>query len=574
MSLPGLRRIVGPRCLWSVFVLVSLDLGSSVAHSFDADADIEADEESLRAVRQPVDGPSLLELFRKRTPNADTQAHFKMLIAQLGSASFLEREEASDELASSGVTAAGLLRRAAKHSDLEIRRRSREALALVEQGDLPEEVLLSTLRVLSHSKPPRMTEVLMAYAPHASSADLTEALCLALSAVGVRDGEVDPLLVRGLTEKSSIRRGVAAAALCRAGCRHHLPAVRRLLDDPDPHVRRRVALALLETRDKAAVPVLIDLLTVLPVDEAENIESLLLQLASESSPPEGRLDEDAARAKYRAAWADWWKRHRDSLDLSAIQFSPQWRGYMLAVCAGGMRGRAGRVGSILEFDARGRTRWQMQGLFYAVDAQVLDEHRVLVVESRPGQVTERNHRGDILRRIEVAGPALEARRRRNGHTLITTRNLVYEVDRHDKMVWSTKSGFGGGCILSACPLPGGQIGICYQLGDFVRQDRSGKILASFPIGRDFRTAGFHIQGLPNGHILVPQLSDNKLVEFDGNGREVWSAKFPRPASAQRLPNGHTLVAGYASNVIVELDKNGREVKSQQCDGRLMCVRGR
>jgi hypothetical protein len=65
-----------------------------------------------------------------------------------------------------------------------------------------------------------------------------------------------------------------------------------------------------------------------------------------------------------------------------------------------------------------------------------------------------------------------------------------------------------------------------------------------------------------------------VVDFDGNGREVWSASYPQPASAQRLPNGRTLVAGYGSNVIVELDKNGREVKSQHCDGRLMCVRGR
>lgn len=554
--------------------LVSLMVLTSICRSVGGtDVDAEADEETLRAARLPVDGPSLLTLFHKRTPDAETQARFKTLIAQLGSPSFLEREEASEELASSGVTAAGLLRLASRNRDLEIRRRACEALALVEQGELSEDVLLSALRMLARRKPPRTTEVLLAYVPHAASAGITEALCLTLASVAVRDGAADPLLVRALSAKSSVQRGVAAAVMCRADCRQHLPAVRRLLRDSNPHVRRRVALALLEARDKTAVPVLIDLLTTLPLAEAESIEAMLLQLASDSSP-EGRLDEQAARVKYRVAWADWWKRHGDELDLRAIQFSPHWRGYTLAVCMAAMRGRGGRMGCIVELDARGRTRWQMQGLLFPVDAQVLDERRVLVTEMRTGRVTERNHNGDILRSIDVAEPALEARRLPNGHTLITTRSRVYEVDRHNKEVWSTKNHAGRGMILSACPLPGGQIGICYQTGEFVRQNRSGKTLASFPIGRLFRPTGSHIQGLPNGHILVPQFYDGKVVEFDGNGREVWSASYHQPASAQRLPNGRTLVAGYGSNVIVELDKNGREVKSQHCDGRLMCVRGR
>lgn len=573
MSIPDLRRIVGARCLWSGLSLISLFLCSSVVPSLAADADTEADEEALRAARLAVDGPSLLTLFRKRTPDAETQAHFKTLIVQLGSPSFFEREEASEELASSGVTAAGLLRQAARHTDPEIRRRAREALALVEYGELSEDVLLSALRVLARRKPARMIEVLLAYAPHSASADVTEALCLALASVAVRDGAADPLLLRALSSKSAVQRGVAAVVLCRADCRPQMPAVRRLLRDPNPHVRRRVALALLEARDKTAVPVLIDLLTTLPLAEAESIDAVLLQLASES-PPEGRLDDDAARVKYRAAWSDWWKSHGDALDLGEINFSPHWRGYTLAVCMAAMRGRGGRVGCIIELDARGRTRWQMQGLIYPVDAQVIDERRVLVTELRTGWVTERNHNGEILRKMEVAEPALEARRLPNGHTLITTRSRVYEVDRHDKEVWTTKDHAGRGMILSACPLPGGQIGICYQTGEFVRQNRSGKTLASFQIGRIFRPTGSHIQGLPNGHILVPQFYDGKVVEFDGKGREVWSASYPQPASAQRLPNGRTLVAGYGTNVIVELDKNGREVKSQHCDGRLMCVRGR
>lgn len=142
-------------------------------------------------------------------------------------------------------------------------------------------------------------------------------------------------------------------------------------------------------------------------------------------------------------------------------------------------------------------------------------------------------------------------------------------------MWTTKGNLHLPSILvAACPLPGGEIGICCQTGQFVRVDRNGKNLASFRVGRLFRPNGIHIQGLPNGHILVPLLYDNKVVEFDKNGRQVWSASYPQPNCAQRLPNGRTLIASYGRNVFAELDKNGREVRNQPCDAAMMSVRQR
>jgi HEAT repeat protein len=538
-----------------------------------AEADTNADEEVLRAARLPVDGPSLLRVFRQRTPDEETLAHIKALIVQLGDDEFQLREEASEELASLGVVASGLLRQASRHADLEIRRRARDTLAHIQENDLSVEVLQSALRVLGQSKPIGLIEVLLNYAPHAAGDEVAEEVCLALASVAVRDGEAEPLLVRALTDKLAVKRGAAGVALCRAGCRDQRAAVRRLLRDADVHVRRRVALALLEARDKAAVPVLIELLTELPRIEAQHVEGMLLQLAGESSP-QGGLDEDAERRKYRAAWSDWWRRHGDSLDLAKIELVPRWRGYTLAVSLSALRARPRiRGGCILELDGRGHIRWQMDCSSNPVDARVLDEQRVLVTEYSPGQVTERNHNGEILRRINVPDFPLEARRLPNGRTLITTRSRVFEVDRNDKEAWTT-TGNRGDMIVAACPLRGGNIGICHRGGEFIRVNRDGKVLASFRVGRLFRPTGTHIQALPNGHILVPQFYDNKVVEFDGNGREVWSAPYPRPSSAQRLPNGRTLVASYNGNLIEELNKAGHVVKSQRCDGRLMNVRGR
>jgi HEAT repeat protein len=534
------------------------------------ETDTEADEQALKTAKLPIDGPSLLAVFRKRTPDEDSRARIKSLIEQLGDDAYTEREEASEELASCGVEATGLLREALHHSDLEVRRRAREALTSIEQNELSADVLVAALRVLRLRKPPRLTEVLLDYVPFAASTEVAEEVCSTLAATAVRDDDSDPRLLRALTAASPIQRGIAGAAFCRGRDRRHLSAVRRLLRDPDMYVRRRVALALVEMRENAAVPVLIKLLEELPLADAEQVETLLLQIAGEAAP---LVNMDESRRKYRDAWAEWWQSRGEAIDLAKIELAPHWRGYSLAILMSGVRGRGVRTGTILEVDGQGRTRWQMQGLFTPVDAQVINEKRVLVTEYSPGQVTERNLTGDVVRRIPVSDMPLEARRLPNGNTFITTRNQVVELDRNDKEVWSS-SGAIAGMIVAACRFRGGEVGICHRTGDFVRVDRKGQVLASFRAGRLFRPFGTHIQALPNGNVLVPLFYDNKVVEFDPKGREVWSVQFARPTSAQRLPNGRTLVAGFGSNSIVELDRSGREVKSTPCLGRLQCVNGR
>jgi hypothetical protein len=559
---------MGTRCV----ALISL-LASPLFAASGAGTEPDSDEATLRAAHVSVQGRWLLELFRQRVPDAKTQARVQKWIEQLGSYSFPEREEASAQLEACGVAAIGLLRRAAHHRDLEIRKRARQALLVLEPKDLSAEVLMAALRLLAVRKPGGLTETLLDYAPHCDDNDVSEEVSRTLAAAARRDSETD-LLVQALKDASPRKRAVAASALCRADGRARFPAVRRLLDDRNVEVRRRVALALLEARDKTAVPVLIDLLGRVSYAEAEPIESLLLQLAGDA-PPKGSLESEAERGKYRDAWAEWWKERGAKLDLAKIELTPRWHGYTLAVCFTNLRGRgiARSSGNIIEYDAQGHSRWQMSDLQRPVDAQVLGENRILVTEYIPGQVTERNRNGEVLRRFNITDNPLEARRLPNGHTLITTRSRVVELDRDDKEVWTTNSN-AGDTIVSACPMRGGEIGICYRSGDFVRQDRDGKVLASFRVGRMFRLYGTHIQALSNGHILVPLHYENKVVEFDKTGREVWSASYARPASAQRLPNGRTLVASYAGGVYAELDKEGREVKRQRCDGLIMSVRGR
>ena len=53
----------------------------------------------------------------------------------------------------------------------------------------------------------------------------------------------------------------------------------------------------------------------------------------------------------------------------------------------------------------------------------------------------------------------------------------------------------------------------------------------------------HIRMTAAGTILVPHMGEGKVVEYDLDGREVWSVKAANVWSAVRLKNGNTLLAG-------------------------------
>src|SRR5262245_28205918 len=93
-------------------------------------------------------------------------------------------------------------------------------------------------------------------------------------------------------------------------------AVRKLLDDRDPAVRHRVALALVAVREKAALGTLADLLGGLGPDEAWAAIDLLSAVAGASAPavPPGR--DAAGRRRCRDAWSVWWRAHGSGADLS------------------------------------------------------------------------------------------------------------------------------------------------------------------------------------------------------------------------------------------------------------------
>src|SRR5262249_5591516 len=147
--------------------------------------------------------------------------------------------------------------------DLEIRRRVRDCLETIEQ-DKDTPLPLTAPRVVAVRKPAGAAETILAYLPFIEDETTADEIQTALNALAAIDGKSDPALVAALTDRVRARRAAAAVALCHSPTAEALPAVRKLLKDPEAPVRLQVALALAGAREREAVPVLIALLSELP----------------------------------------------------------------------------------------------------------------------------------------------------------------------------------------------------------------------------------------------------------------------------------------------------------------------
>jgi len=69
----------------------------------------------------------------------------------------------------------------------------------------------------------------------------------------------------------------------------------------------------------------------------------------------------------------------------------------------------------------------------------------------------------------------------------------------------------------------------------------------------------HIRMTKAGTLLVPHLGEGKVVEYDLNGKVLWSVPAKSPWQAVRLKNGNTLIAGDWSSYAREVDPEGKTV---------------
>src|SRR5262249_13169644 len=143
-----------------------------------------------------------------------------------------------------------------------------------------------------------------------------------LAALAVREGKTEPVLIAALADKLPLRRAAAAEALWRSGAVDAKPAVRKLLQDPEPVVRARVGLTLARAKEKEAIPILIELLARLAQNDARQVEDFLYAIAAEQAPAVSLGTDEESRKKCRDAWAAWWRDHGAKLDLAKLDKAP------------------------------------------------------------------------------------------------------------------------------------------------------------------------------------------------------------------------------------------------------------
>jgi acetyl esterase/lipase len=85
---------------------------------------------------------------------------------------------------------------------------------------------------------------------------------------------------------------------------------------------------------------------------------------------------------------------------------------------------------------------------------------------------------------------------------------------------------------------------------------SGRVLWTSPNDR-----GHDVQALPNGHVLFTINARKKVVEIDGDHREIWtySEGLEHPLAAQRLANGNTLIGDARLGKVIEVTADKRVV---------------
>ncbi len=502
-----------------------------------------------------ADGERLLGELTSRTLSDADHAKALALIEKLGDSSPPARNAAVEGLIDMGKKAAPLLRRAMKAEDAKVGPLAAKCLETIEK-DSPNPLPKAAPRLLGLRRPKGTVEALLGYLPFAESEDVTKQVIDVLGAVGVKGGKADEALVAALESKVGIRRAGAAAALCRGHADEQMVAIRGLLKDKEADVRRRTALALAGVGDKASVPALIALLGELPVEQAFEIEDYLIAIAGDKAPLEGVGSDADSRKRAVAAWDVWWKANGKGIDLARVDLSRRELDYVLVIENYNPATNNGRV---IELDRTGKVRWEVKGIYYPMDAKVLRNGNVLLIESSGNRVVERDKTGrEIPGTGRFYNQAFHVERVRNGDTFIACRNQIMEVNKAGTAIWSRY--YGGNQILAARRFRDGSYAYVDYGGMYYRFDRAGKQLKSTRLSFvNFSLNGAQV--LPGDRVVVSVSNFNKVIEFDADGKQVWECAVTAPLVPFRLSNGHTIVASNYNMQITEIDRTGKIVKS-------------
>jgi hypothetical protein len=531
------------------------------------------DDEVLADKGIARDGAGLIAYLAKHCGKDADLMEVKALADRLASPKQEEREQAARRLVALGPPAYPYLTDLRRGDKKEAARKARECAEAIDKA-WDEDILAVVCRSLVQKQPDGAAAALLTYLPYASEGDYADAVWFCLDALAQKRPQALAELPKFLADKVPLRRAAAGYLLGRWGSAAQQAAARKLLTDPSPEVRLRAAQGLLGSKHKDTVLTLIALLTAEPVPLAWQAEELLHWLAGASSPETtvGGGGKEA-REKCYQAWAAWWDKHHDTLDVEAAYKRPNRPGLVLIR-------KGANAKSVSLYGCDGKPRWEFkgEGLAKAFNIRLLPNYRLLITETRTdawarrlgGVMTEYDLHGHVLWRYKTKPQAWarDCRRLPNGNTLLDDWSLaVREITPEGKEVASyavERVGLVG--IARHFPMYPFRLGKdrwLYRVEDLdvgsglAIANRYGEVLKEIWPTAPLRK-GCGLELLPNGRILVNAMNQKRVLEMDAKGNILWEFKGPQDWM-RILPNNHKLirVLHRTSDNIAELNPAGR-----------------
>jgi HEAT repeat protein len=495
----------------------------------------------------------LVGMFRAVTQSEDDYLTWQAVLARLNDSEAAVREKAVADLVAIGPRVLPLVRRLTASGTPRERTLAAQAVAAIERGNPAGKLPECAPRLLALRRPVSTVQVLIDALPWMDSPLVEQQVRDVLPVIAREDGKVVPVLWDRLKSKLPVLRAVAVATLARVGDPADLARLRDLLADPDLNVRLAAAAGLTQRGERTAVPVLIDLLANLPLEQAGEVEDLLVELAGDKAPPGSLGVTPEERTRCRDAWAAWWQGNGSKVvleDSRKLHLRPRT---MILIESYDQVRRNGRV---VELDRSGRILLDVSGLSYPMYAERIGTDRLLVAEQGVNKISERDAQGRIVKEWAVPS-AFCCQRLRNGNTFLGGRNLLQEVDREGKVIWSYQS--QAETILAATRFRDGHSAVLTYQGTFTHLDGSGKPIKTFHLPLN-TLGGINAAEILAGNRVLCTSSQNRIVEFDDNGKIVWEASVMTPQCATRLSRGTTLVTIVGGLKLLEIDRSSRVVQ--------------
>jgi len=498
-----------------------------------------------------TDGSTLLEEFRSRTPSDDDMEKIAGHVAKLAADNAPERDAAHLALLNLGKKATSQLRRASAGGPLAaVAAKTLEAIEKDEPNPLPG----VAARLLALRKPEGAVETLLGYIAVAESEEVYNNLLDLLSTAAVPGGKADEALLKGLRDKSPLRRAVAATVICRGKAAGSYPLLRKMLDDKDAMVRLRIGEGLAAVGDKIGITAVIAALKDLSPDEARDAEYLLRRVAGDKAPEVTMGDKAEDRAKASEAWGKWWKDNEAAADMTRAGFVAHEGGQTLVI---EQYNPARGNGRVIEVDRGGKPKWDVtcNGPNFA---SLLRNGNVLLLE-QGSNIVEKDRKGKQITNPIGWGSSLYVERLPDDHTLVGCTNGIFVYNKVNAQVVTHY--YNQNSLAGIRRFADGTVSYVSHSGHFVKLDKSYKETKTFQLP----WGGFGVNGadlLPDDRVVV-SLNTGKIVCFTPDGKQAWSVNAVNPQPPTATAGGNVLVVTDNQTKILEIDRRGRIVKEMK-----------